>query len=146
MKLYYKAVTKEGKAIDGLIEARDEKEAASYLRSKEFIPITISKEEKTKLTDFIPLLSSKVKSKDILTFTRQMSTMLTSGITLIRCLEIMKDQGKNDALIEVLSGMIRDIEEGKSFSSAIARYPHVFSPVYISSTKAAETSGRPSTP
>ena len=141
MKLYYKAVTKEGKAIDGLIEARDEKEAASYLRSKEFIPITISKEEKTKLTDFIPLLSSKVKSKDILTFTRQMSTMLTSGITLIRCLEIMKDQGKNDALIEVLSGMIRDIEEGKSFSSAIARYPHVFSPVYISSTKAAETSG-----
>lgn len=141
MKLYYKAVTKEGKSIEGLIEARDEKEAAGYLRSKEFIPITISRREKTKLTDFIPIFSSKVKSKEITAFTRQLSTMLTSGITLIRSLEIIKSQVNNPALVEILNSIIRDIEEGKNFSGAIAKYPNVFSPVYVSLIKAAESSG-----
>lgn len=141
MKLYYKAVTKEGKSIDGLIEARDEKEAAVYLRSKEFIPIKIHKKEKSKLTDFIPIFSNKVKSKDIVAFTRQLSSMITSGITLIRSLEIIKSQVKNTALIEILDSIVHDIEEGRNFSTSIAKYPNVFSPVYTSLIKASESSG-----
>lgn len=141
MKLYYKAVTKEGKSIDGLIEAKDEKEAAAYLRSKEFIPIKIDKKEKSKLTGFSSIWTGKVKSKDIVVFTRQLASMLTSGITLIRSLEIIKSQASNSALIEILDNVVHDIEEGKNFSSAIAKYPNVFSPVYISLIKAAESSG-----
>lgn len=141
MKLYYKAVTKDGKFMDGLIEARDEREAANYLRSKEFIPIRIYKKEKNSLTDLIPFLSSKVKQKDIVVFTRQLSSMLTSGITLIRSLEIIKSQTANSAMTVILDSMIRDIEEGKNLSSAASKYPNVFSPVYVSLIEAAESSG-----
>src|SRR3989344_8452367 len=102
MKLYYKAITKDGKSMDGLIDARDEKEAANYLRSKEFIPIRIYEKEKNNLVDLIPFLSSKVKSKDIVVLTRQLSSMLTSGITLIRSLQIIKSQTANSAMTEIL--------------------------------------------
>lgn len=141
MKLHYRAVTKDGKSIEGIIEARDEKEAANYLRSKEFIPITISKGEKTQLSDFIPSFSKKVKSRDIVIFTRQLSSMLTSGITLIRSLEIIKGQVTNSAMRDILDSMIRDIQEGKSLSSAISKFPNVFFPVYVALIKAAENSG-----
>jgi|SRR3989344_876134 len=141
MKLFYKAVTKEGKSIDGLIEARDEKEAANYLRSKDFIPIKIEKKEKGSLRDLIPFFSSKVKSANVVVFTRQLSSMLTSGITLVRSLEIIKGQTTNSALVAVLDSMIRDIEEGKNLSSALTKYPDIFSSVYVSLIKAAESSG-----
>ncbi|MBI2028742.1 MAG: type II secretion system F family protein [Candidatus Levybacteria bacterium] len=141
MTLYYKAVTRDGKFLNGLIEARDEKEAAGYLRSKDFIPITISRQEGTKLSDFIPIFSSRVKSKDIVAFTRHLSSMLTSGITLIRSLEIIKNQVNNDALKEVLESMTADIEEGKSLSMALSKYPQIFSPVYVSLIRASESSG-----
>lgn len=142
MQLYYKAVTKDGRVVNGLIEARDEKEAAGYLRSKDFVPIKISKQQaKSKLTDLISIFSSRVRSKDVVVFTRQLSSMLTSGITLIRSLEIIKNQVNNTALAEVLDSMIRDIEEGKSLSEAISKYPNVFSSVYMSLIRAAEGSG-----
>ena len=139
--MFYKAVTKEGKSIDGLIEARDEKEAANYLRSKDFIPIKIEKKEKGSLRDLIPFFSSKVKSANVVVFTRQLSSMLTSGITLVRSLEIIKGQTTNSALVAVLDSMIRDIEEGKNLSSALTKYPDIFSSVYVSLIKAAESSG-----
>lgn len=141
MKLSYKAVTKEGKSIDGLIEARDEKEAANYLRSKDFIPIKIEKKERSNIMDLIPFFSSKVKSSNVVVFTRQLSSMLTSGITLVRSLTIIKGQTTNSALIGVLDSMIRDIEEGKNLSSALTKYPNIFSSVYVSLIKAAESSG-----
>ncbi len=141
MTLYYKAVTHDGKTINGLIEARDEKEAASYLRSKDFIPISITRQEKFKLSDFVPFFSGKVKSKDVVSFTRHLSSMLTSGITLIRSLEIIKNQTSSEAFKEVLEAAIGDIEEGKSLSAALSKYPSVFSPVYISLIKASEGSG-----
>lgn len=141
MKLYYKAVTKEGKFIDGMIEAKNEKEAAVYLRDKEFIPIKIEKKEKSKFTDFLSLFSSRVKPKDIVMLTRQLASMLTSGITLIRSVEIIKNQVTNTTLIDILDNIIHDLEEGKNFSIAIGKYPKIFSRVYVSLIKASETSG-----
>lgn len=141
MKLYYKAVTKEGKFIDGMIEAKNEKEAAVYLRDKEFIPIKIERNEKSKITDFLSIFSSRVKPKDIVMLTRQLASMLTSGITLIRSVEIIKNQVTNTTLIDILDNIIHDLEEGKNFSIAIGKYPNVFSRVYIALIKASETSG-----
>lgn len=141
MKLYYKAVTDKAETIDGLIEARDSQEAAVYLRSKGLTPIKIIEREKNKLEDVLPFLGKKVKSSDTVTFTRQLSAMLTSGLTLLRSLEILKNQVGNRAMVEIIDGIIRDIQEGSSFSRAIAKYPEVFSPVYTAIIEASEGSG-----
>lgn len=141
MKLHYKATGPDGKIIQGIMEANDVNEAASYLRGKDLFPIQIKKQgENLLLQKFLPFLN-KISSNDLILFTRQMSSMLSSGLTLLRALQIFKEQIKNEAMIEVVSGVINDIEEGKSFSFAIAKYPDVFSPIYISLIKAGESSG-----
>jgi type IV pilus assembly protein PilC len=141
MQLYYKAVTGKAESIDGLIEAKDPSEAAVYLRSKGLTPIKIIKKERNRLENIFPFSGNKVKSRDVVNFTRQLSSMLVSGITLIRSLEILKGQIANKKLIEVIDSLIRDIEEGASLSRAIAKYPEFFSPVYVALVEASESSG-----
>ena len=141
MKLYYKAVTGKGESIDGLIEARNPSEAADYLRSKELLPIKIVRKEKSKLSSFIPFFHEKISSKDMVNFTRQLSTMLTSGLTLLRSLEILKNQIGKRFFVDIIDSIIKDIQEGASFSKAITKYPEVFSPVYVALIEASEGSG-----
>jgi len=141
MKLYYKAIGKDGKFVEGFIEAKDTSQAAGFLRSKEFIPVNISKKEKTNFLEAIPFFGHKASARGILIFTRQLSAMLSAGLTLIRSLEILKDQMDKGIMVEVIQGIISDIEEGESFSSAISKFPNVFSPIYVSMIKASESSG-----
>ena len=141
MKLYYKAVTQDGKIISGLIEANEIRDAANYLREKGYVPITIEQRERTKILNFIPFFSDTVKGKDIVLLTRQLSLMLVSGLTLIKSLEILKSQTTKESLSQIINGIIVDIQEGASFSRAIAKYPDVFSAVYVSLVRASEESG-----
>lgn len=144
MKLHYKAVTQEGKVLSGIIEANDIKDAAEYLRSKELFPITITKKEKSNLYNLLQLLPffpNKVTRKDVILFTRQLSLMLISGLTLVQSLDILKKQATNEAVSEIIDGVVADIQEGLSFSKSIAKYPDVFPPVYISLVRASEASG-----
>jgi len=141
MKLRYKAVNREGKTISGIIEANEIKGAASYLREHGYFPITIKEVGKSKPLDFIPFLTNKVSQKDVLVFTRQLSLMLVSGLALVKSLEIIKIQSDRKALSELVGNIINDIQEGASFSKAIAKYPDVFSQVYTSLVKASESSG-----
>ncbi len=140
MRLRYKAITKDNKIIRGLVDAKEINEAASYLRSKNLVPITITQEAKNSILNNLPFLG-KIKGSDLIIFTRQLSSMLSSGLTLIRSLEILKEQFTNEAMLEATSNIILDIEEGKNFSSAISKFPDVFSPIYVSIIKSAESSG-----
>jgi len=140
MRLRYKAVTKDNKIVRGLVDANDINEAASYLRSKNLVPITITQESQNNFLKNLPFFG-KIKKSDLVVFTRQLSSMLSSGITLIRSLEILKEQISNEAMIEITNSIITDIEEGRPFSSAISKFPDVFSPIYVSIVKSAESSG-----
>lgn len=139
MKLSYRAVTKDGKTVRGIVDAKDVKEAASYLRSRDLLPVQISAKN-TKKSGIFPFLN-KANNSNLVFFTRQLSSMLSSGLTLIQSLRILKDQIQSDAMEEIIGGIIADIEEGKSFSTAIEKYPAFFSSVYVSLIKASETSG-----
>lgn len=140
MKLRYKASTKDGKIMQGIIEANDTNEAAIYLRSKGLIPIAVEKQRQSLLTRVLPFFN-KTTTSDLILFTRQLSSMLSSGLTLNKSLQIFKDQVQSQAMLEVVMGIINDIEGGKSFSYAISKYPNTFSPIYISIIKAGESSG-----
>ncbi len=140
MRLRYKAITRDNKIIRGLVDANDINEAASYLRSKNLVPITITQDSQDNFFKKLPFLG-RIKNSDSIVFTRQLSSMLSSGLTLIRSLEILKEQFTNEAMLEATSNIITDIEEGKTFSSAISKFPDIFSPIYVSIIKSAESSG-----
>ncbi|HUD04988.1 MAG TPA: type II secretion system F family protein [Patescibacteria group bacterium] len=139
MRLRYKAITKEGKVSQGLLDAKNIGETASYLRTRGLIPISIARIDNQFWTD-LPFLNG-VNNTDLVIFTRQLSSMLTSGLTLMRALEILKEQVKNQTLIEIITSIIADVSEGKTFAQAIEKYPKVFSHIYISIIKAGEQSG-----
>lgn len=140
MRLYYRAVTQDGKTIRGLIEARDIAEAASYLRKHQLVPVKIIAETKTGLSRFFPFLN-RTKSSDVVFFTRQLASMITSGLTLIQALNILKNQMQSTAMAGVVQGIITDVEDGKMLSKALSKYPSSFSPIYIALVKTAESSG-----
>lgn len=140
MRLRYKAATKEGKIIQGLIDAKDINEAAGYLRNKEFMVIKVEPVTSDSFSSILAKLN-KAKSADVVLFTRQLSSMLESGLTLMRALEIFRDQIQNKAMIEIVSSLITDVEGGKPLSRALAKFPDVFSPIYVSLVKAGESSG-----
>lgn len=140
MRLRYKAVSQDGKKVRGFVEAKEIKDAAYYLRQRNLIPIQISKEAEYELLKKVPFVN-KTKSKDLILFTRQLSSMLASGLTLIKSLEILKEQSNNKYLQETIGGILLDLEEGKSFSDSIAKYPDVFPQIYVSLVKAGESSG-----
>ena len=140
MRLRYKAITMDNKIIRGLVDANEINEAAAYLRSKNLVPITITQEAKSSILNYLPFLG-KVKGSDLIVFTRQLSSMLSSGLTLIRSLEILKEQFTNETMLEATSSIIIDVEEGKTFSFAISKFPDIFSPIYISIIKSAERAG-----
>lgn len=139
MKLLYKAVNDRGKIVKGLVEAKDEQEASAFLRRQDLVPITIKTfNPNSSLTS---LLNRRSASKDLVFFTRQLSSMLSSGLTLMQSLTILRNQVQNPAMAEVVQGLIANIEEGKSLSDSIKKYPKVFYPIYVSLIQAAETAG-----
>lgn len=140
MRLTYKAVTKDGEPVKGLIDANDVSEAANYLRGRGLYPVKIESENKIGIAKYIPVLR-RIKSDDIVIFTRQLSSMITAGITLIKALDILREQITNPTMVDVVNEIANDVEEGASFSKSIAKFPNVFSPIYISLVQAGESAG-----
>jgi type II secretory pathway component PulF len=139
MKLLYKATTQDARIQQGIIDAKDIKEAALFLRNKDLLPISIT--PKSDDTISLNAIFKRQTGGDLVLFTRQLSSILSSGLTLMQSLNILKDQIQNTAMKDVVSGIITDVQEGKPFSAALIKYPKVFSPIYVSLIKAGESSG-----
>lgn len=141
MKLYYRAVSQHGKPTTGMIEAKDAKEAAFYLRKHQLIPIKIVEAGKSDIMHRLTLMFKKTSGGDLIFFTRQLASMLTSGLTLMQSLQVMKNQANKVAMSELVSGVISDIENGSTLSAALEKNPKFFSPIYIALIRTGETSG-----
>jgi type IV pilus assembly protein PilC len=140
MRIRYKASDRTGIISRGLVDAKSTQEAVEYLRQKELMPISVDRIDNKFWTD-LPFFSSKIKSNDLILFTRQLSSMLSSGLTLIRALELLKAEIKNQAFVEVITTVTNDIQEGKTMTQALAKHPKVFNQIYISIISAGEQSG-----
>lgn len=140
MKLFYIAVTTDGKKVRGFIEANDTGKAAVYLREHNMHPIRIEQQQTMDMAA-VSQFFNKVSNKDLIFFTKQISSMLSSGLTLSQALVILKNQTKKKTLITIIDNIIMNIEEGKSLSQSLSFYPGTFSPIYLSLVKAGETTG-----
>jgi type IV pilus assembly protein PilC len=85
--------------------------------------------------------SKRVKASELTVMTRQLSTMVSSGMTLLRAFYVLEEQVENVGLKEALEGVREDIEGGLLLSDALARHPKIFSPLYVAMVKAGETGG-----
>jgi type IV pilus assembly protein PilC len=138
----YRVRTREGKIVSGSMEADGEGVVASRLRSQGLVPVQIKKESKVNTKTEIRLRPEKVKLQDLAIFSRQFATMINSGLSLLRTLNILSDQTENGTLAKTIGLLRDDIERGSSLSAAMSKHPKVFSNLFVSMIRAGETGGQ----
>ena len=137
----FKALDLAGVSTRGEVEADDKKQVASQLRGRGLIVLDI--EEKKSAADIGEMLSriKKVKAQELTVITRQLSTMVSSGMSLLRALYVLEEQTKSEKLKDTLTQVRRDVEAGISLSDALRKHPDVFNDLYIAMVEAGETGG-----
>lgn len=138
-KFDYKAKTLDGKKVVGTVEAADKKEAVKVLKEKELVIFFIREKGKSGLKTFFSSLQ-KASLKEVTDFTRQLSTMVSSGLSLTDSLVILRDQAK-PVMRKVLNDVVKEVEGGSSLHDALAKHPKVFSEIFLAIIKSGEASG-----
>lgn len=142
MKFSYKAVTHEGKSISGVYEAPDRDGLIAALARQGARPLTIKVDDSAGSKGGIAnLFKPKVKLRDLVMFTRQLSTLVSAGVPLPRSLATLQEQAENKYFKQVIGDIQKDIEGGTSLGAAFAKFPGVFSEVYINMVRAGESGG-----
>jgi type IV pilus assembly protein PilC len=138
----YRVRTKEGRVIQGKMDADGEAAVASRLRSQGLIPVQITKEAGAGMKMEISIFPEKVKLKDLAVFSRQFSVMINSGLSLLRTLNILSEQTENGKLAKTIAEVRDDVERGSSLSGSMSKHPKVFSTLFVSMVRAGETGGQ----
>ena len=137
----FKALDLSGTSTRGELEADDKQAVAAQLRSKGLIVLDI--EEKKSAADIGDMIArfKKVKAQELTIATRQLSTMVSSGMSLLRALYVLEEQTGSDKLREALVQIRKDVEAGISLSDALRRHPDIFNDLYIAMVEAGELGG-----
>lgn len=138
-EFFYITVDTSGKKQKGTIESLSEKELIEYFRQNNVTVVKLTR--KTHNFGLSFLKPGRVKSSDIVFFTRQLSSMIQTGITLLESLSIIRKQTTKPEMQRVVDDIIANISEGKSFSESLQNHPTLFTPVYIALIRAAEAGG-----
>ena len=135
----FRAVDVAGVPARGEVEAESKQAVADQLKARGLIVLDIAGKGNSKelnLTFF-----EKVKPYDLTVMTRQLATMVASGMTLLRTLYVLEEQTEAKLLRETIVAVRKDVEAGVAFSDALERHPKVFSPLYVAMVRAGETGG-----
>lgn len=136
----YKAVTFDGKKIQGQYNASSKIEVINMLKSDNIYPIEI--EEVIGSKDIKDLkIFNRVKIKDIAVFCRQFYTMLNSGVTIVNCLEVLRNQAENKKMKKTLGQVFESVQKGMTLSESLRNYKDVFPELLINMVEAGEVSG-----
>jgi len=137
----FKALELGGARTGGEVDGEDRQAVAQQLRAKGLIVLEI--EEKKASADFGELTArfKKVKSYDLTVATRQLSTMISSGMSMLRALYVLEEQSSNPKLRDALVQVRKDVESGVSLSDSLTRHPDIFNDLYRAMISAGETGG-----
>lgn len=139
-KFRYRAKDTFGKTRVGLVEALDRKSALKILQGKDFLVYFLEAERETAFGEMMGRFFRRVSTNDRVNFTRQMATMIASGLQITESLSIFEAQ-TSPAMAAVVGDVLRHVESGGSFSKALENHPQVFSKVYVALVKAGESAG-----
>ena len=132
--------TRQGASKKGVLEAVNEAAVMAQLRSQGIVPGKI-KEKPKDLEDIFPFLQPRIKTKDLVVFTRQFAVMIDAGLPLVQCLTILGDQMENAAFKKVVREIRSDVEQGSTFADALGKHPRVFSDLFVNLIAAGEVGG-----
>ncbi|HXI82866.1 MAG TPA: type II secretion system F family protein [Verrucomicrobiae bacterium] len=138
----YKAKTRAGELVNGSLAAGDRRAALAELGKLGFFPLAVESTEterdgKPGATGF----RNRVKPRDVLMFTQQLSSLLRSGMSLSKALDTLERRTQKKALAAVLGDLRSGIEQGESLSDSLAKHPLIFSRFFVNLIKAGEASG-----
>ena len=136
----FKALDLSGAPSKGEMEAGDKQAVAAQLRSKGLIVVDIEEQKSASAGDLLARWK-KVKSDDLVIATRQLSTMVNSGMSLLRSLYVIEEQTESDKLREIWIEVRKDVEAGLSLSDSLAKHPDVFNDLYVAMVQAGESGG-----
>lgn len=139
----YKVRDKEGKIHSGEMTASSQAAVAKALRDRGYSPVGIEEKKGSALQKEIriPGLTDRIRVRDVAVFSRQFSTMINSGLSLLRALSILAEQTDNKALGRIILEVKSDVERGTSLSAAMEKHPKAFSRLYVSMVRAGEVGG-----
>lgn len=139
----YAVRDKAGKVVKGRIEAANQAAVANRLKTMGVAPLSISEVQTSGLQReiSIPGFGEKVKLKDLAVMSRQMATMISSGLSLLRTLAILSEQTESKPLAKVLAQVRGDVETGVALSQSMGKHKDVFPPLMINIIRAGETGG-----
>lgn len=141
MPIYrYKATDPSGKTTSGTVDAKSKELAASLLKNQGYYVINIGENRESFVNTLLSVRG--VSSNELVTFTRQMSAMISAGLPVSQGIEVIADQTVNISMRKVLFDILRDVEGGSSLSAAFGRFPTLFPPVYQALVRSGESSGR----
>jgi len=136
----FKAMDLAGLSAKGEVEADSKQVVADQLKARGLVVVDISAKHRSKELNMT--LFESVKAGDLAVMTRQLATMVASGMTLLRALYVLEEQTESKPLREAIVAVRKDVEAGLLFSGALSRHPKVFSPLYVAMVASGETGGR----
>jgi type IV pilus assembly protein PilC len=132
----YVARDMNGAIYKGIIQAVDANEVRHRLRQRGFYPTSVKSMRELRLRTV-----KRIKRKDVAVFAEQLATMVDSGLTLVRCMDTVMKQTRNQRMGQVIQQVKQDIENGVPFSEALKKHPKIFPPLFVSMVLAGETGG-----
>ncbi|MCW3010747.1 MAG: type secretion system family protein [Solirubrobacterales bacterium] len=135
----FKAMDFAGAQASGEVEAESKQVVADQLKARNLIVLEIADKHSSREINLA--FFNKIKPAELTIMTRQMSTMVSSGMTILRALYVLEAQTENKQLQEILVMVRKDVEAGLPLSDALERHPKLFDPLYVAMTRAGETGG-----
>ncbi len=136
----FKALDFAGTPTRGEVTAETKQAVAAQLRGKGLIVTDIEEQQPASAGDLLAGFK-KVKAGELTIATRQLATMISSGMPLLRTLYVLEEQTDNELLKEAFVAVRKDVEAGLAFSDALRRHPKVFNELYVAMVAAGETGG-----
>jgi type IV pilus assembly protein PilC len=135
----FKAMDLAGVKARGELEADSKQAVNDQLKQRGLIVLEIADKHASREIELSFL--KKVKANELAVFSRQLATMISSGMSILRALYVLEEQTEGKFLKETLVAVRKDVEAGISLSDAMARHPKVFSPLFVAMTQAGEAGG-----
>src|SRR5437588_2070934 len=136
----FKAVDLAGVPTRGELDADDKQAVNSQLRNKGLIVLDIEEQKTTDLGDYFGRFK-RVKAQELTVATRQLATMIQSGMSLLRALYVLEEQARSDKFREAITNVRMDVEAGLALSDALSRHSDIFNELYIAMVGAGEIGG-----
>lgn len=136
------ATKKDGNTISSTIESADRMSAISSIRSQGLQLVSLNEQSQAKKSrKLFKFGSGKVKSEEIVVFTRQLSAMVSAGVPILRALNSMAKYAESATFKKAIETVSKDIEGGESFADALSHHPAIFNDIYVNMVNAGESAG-----